>query len=63
MGPEGRLHRAMTLCDEAREVARAGIWARHPEYGDEDVRWALFRLLLGDALFLAAYPGRPLLAP
>ena len=63
MGPEGRLRRAMTMCDEAREVAQAGIRARHPEYGDEGVRWALYRLLLGDALFRAAYPGRPLLPP
>ena len=63
MGAEGRLHRAMTMCDEAREVARAGIQARHPEYGDEDAKWALFRLLLGDALFRAAFQGRPLLAP
>ena len=53
----------MAMCDETREVAQAGIQARHPEYGDEDLKWALFRLLLGDALFRAAFQGRPLLAP
>jgi hypothetical protein len=63
LGPEGRLQRAMDMCDEAREVAQSGIRARHPEYSDEAVKWALFRLLLGDSLFRAAYPGRPLLAP
>ena len=63
MGPERRLQRAMTMCDEAREVSRAGIRARHPEYGDEEVKLALFRLVLEDALFRAAYPGRPLLTP
>ena len=63
MGPEGRLGRAMALCDEAREVAQEGIRARHPEYGDDGAKWALYRLLLGDTLFRAAYPGRPLLPP
>lgn len=63
MGPEGRLHRAMKMCDEAREIAREGIRARHPEYDEPSVNWALFRLLLGDALFRAAYKDRPLLAP
>lgn len=63
MGPEGRLQRAMTMCDEAREISQEGIRARHPEYGAESVKWALFRLVLGDALFRAAYPGRPLLPP
>lgn len=51
------------MCDEAREIAQAGIRARHPGYSAAEVRWALFRLLLGDDLFRAAYPGRPLLAP
>lgn len=63
MGPEGRLQRAMRMCDEAREVAQAGIRARHPGYDGQSVKWALLRLLLGDTLFCAAYPGRPLLAP
>lgn len=63
MGSEGRLQRAMTMCDEARQVAQAGIRARHPDYNEEAVKWALYRLVLGDTLFRAAYPGRPLLAP
>jgi hypothetical protein len=63
MGPEGRLRLGMSMCDEAREIAREGIRARHPDYSERSVDWALFRLLLGDALFRAAYPECPVLAP
>ena len=63
LGGEGRLRLAFQLSDYARDVARGGIRARHPEYADEQVEHALRRLLLGDALCRAAWPGQPLLAP
>lgn len=63
MGPEKRLHRAMEMCDAARQMTRSGIRARHPEYSEQEVSWALFRLLLGDSLYRTAYVGTPLLAP
>lgn len=63
MSPERRLLRAMQMCDDARSISRAGIRSRHPEYTTEEVALALFRLVLGDDLFCAAYPGRPLVAP
>jgi hypothetical protein len=63
MGPESRLRLGMSMCDAAREIAREGIRARHPEYDETSVKWALFRLILGDALFRVTYPARPILSP
>ncbi|MFO0749478.1 MAG: hypothetical protein U1F43_27985 [Myxococcota bacterium] len=51
------------MSDELREVARSGIRCRHAAYSEQDVELALRRLTLGDALFTAAFPGMPLLAP
>ena len=63
MTGEQRLLTGLSMSDEAREITLAGIQARHPEYRPEQAQNALFRLLLGDALYRAAYPGRELLAP
>lgn len=63
MGPERRLSLAVSMSEDVRALSRAGIAARHPEYGAEEVRWAEFRLHLGDELFSRAFPDAPLLAP
>jgi len=63
LGPAGRARVAANLSGDTRELARAGIRARHPEYRDEDVESALRRLLLGDELFHRAWPALPLLSP
>lgn len=63
LGAEARLRRALEMCDDVRLVARSGIRARHPGYSDSELNLALFRLLLGDALYQAAYRGQPLLDP
>jgi hypothetical protein len=63
MSGEQRLQLGISMSDEAREISLAGIRARHPEYGAGEARDALIRLLLGDALFRAAYPTRPALEP
>jgi hypothetical protein len=63
IGPARRLELALQMSDEMRHVTADGIRSRHPEYTDEQVRYALFRLTLGDALFCAAWPDAPLLAP
>ena len=63
MGGERRLAIGIALSDEVREITLAGIRARHPEYDEEQAQSALFRLLLGEDLYRAAYPGRALLAP
>lgn len=63
LGSEQRLLLALRMSDDGRTVAAAGIKSRHPEYEDNDVRDALYRLLLGDTLYRAAWPDRPLLEP
>ncbi len=60
MSENERILLALSACDEARELARCGIRARHPEYDDRTVERALRRLLLGDELFRQAYPREPL---
>jgi hypothetical protein len=48
---------------DARLTALAAIRNRHPEYDQAMARWALFRMLVGDHLFVRAWPDAPLLAP
>jgi hypothetical protein len=63
MGPEGRLRVGLELTQLSRSLLAAGIRARHPEYGADDVHLALVRAWLGPALFRVAYPGAPELEP
>ncbi|MCB9760496.1 MAG: hypothetical protein H6739_11710 [Alphaproteobacteria bacterium] len=59
---EQRLRMALQLSEDVRAFSRAGIRARHPEYSEQEVTWALHRLTLGDTLFQEAWPDAPLLA-
>jgi hypothetical protein len=63
MGAEARVELAARMSDEVREIALAGIRSRHPEYSEDEARDALHRLLYGDELFRAVWPGRPLIRP
>jgi hypothetical protein len=63
MGSARCLELAFQMSDDARAITAAGIRHRHPDYDDDQVRWALYRLLLGDATFTAAFPAAPLLPP
>jgi hypothetical protein len=54
---------AFRLTRLARDASRAGIRARHPEYDDDDVRRAFFRLLHGDTLTREVWPDQELLDP
>lgn len=49
------------VSEAAFETARTGIRSRHPDYSDSQIRLAEIRMRLGDDLFRAAFPGRPLL--
>jgi hypothetical protein len=51
------------LNDAVRRLTMAGIRARHPGYDEEQVRQAYGRLVLGDVLARAVWPGRELLDP
>ncbi len=58
MGPQARLRLAMEMSDELREVAKAGIRARHPEYDDVQVREELEVIVLGRDLAAAIRRAR-----
>src|SRR5205814_1163348 len=57
MSPSKRLELALRMSDSVREIAVAGMRARHPEYNERQVQLAVNRLLLGDELFRKAFPG------
>jgi hypothetical protein len=40
----------------SRDLRAQGIRARHPEYSDDEVKWAVMRVWIGRDLFLRAYP-------
>jgi hypothetical protein len=63
MGGSRRSALAFRLTRLAREACRAGIRARHPEYDEDAVRRAFFRLLHGDAVTREVWPDEELLAP
>jgi hypothetical protein len=63
LGAEARARMAAEMSEDARRIALAGIRQRHPDYGDEQVRRALFRLLLGDDVVREMWPGEPLVTP
>jgi hypothetical protein len=63
MTPAERFDEGMRASRLAREIMRAGIRARHPEYSIEQVEEALARLLWGDDLYRRARPHHPLLEP
>jgi hypothetical protein len=63
MTPARRLAIGVDMSEEAFEVMAAGIRMRHPGYDEDEVRWALLRLRVGEDLFRQAWPAAPLLAP
>jgi hypothetical protein len=54
---------AAEMSEEANEICRSGIRARHPEYTTEQVHLAFLRIILGDSVLHEALPNAPLLAP
>jgi hypothetical protein len=63
MGGPARCAVGFRLAEFAQLVAETGIRTRHPEYDDERVRKALFRLRLGDELMRTIWPNDDLVAP
>lgn len=60
MSPDRRMAMAVELTDEVRKIAENAVRRRHPDYDDETVGRALFRLFYGDELFRRVWPGAPL---
>ena len=63
MGGSGRAAVVFRLNDLARQVALAGIQARHPDYDDERLRLAYARLVLGDDITRSVWPQHDLVEP
>ena len=56
MKPEMRLQVAIDLAQTSRKLVEEGIYRRHPDYGEDQIRLAAIRLILEEDLFLSAYP-------
>lgn len=63
MRPERRLHLGLELTKTCRRLMVEGVRIRHPEYDGREIMLAVFRLELGDRLFLAAYPHAAHIVP
>ena len=63
MSGEQRANIGAQMSEDAREIALEAIRHRHPDYDGEQAKLALFRLLLGDELFMRVWPNAPLIAP
>ncbi|MEM9454584.1 MAG: hypothetical protein AAGF11_10420 [Myxococcota bacterium] len=61
--PSQRFEEGIKLCKLSRQIMRAGIRMRHPDYDEQQVEMALARLLWGDDLYRKAKPDWPLLDP
>lgn len=57
MKPEKRLQAAIDLAQTSRKLLKEGVSTRHPKYNEDQIRLAVIRLMLGEELFLAAYPN------
>ncbi len=56
MSSSERLELAIDLTDTSRKMLAEGVRQRHPEYTEDEVRLAVIRLLIPEALFINAYP-------
>ena len=57
MGLSGRAELTFQLCDNLRQITKAGIRHRHPEYTDQQVTQAYLRLILDPKLFQQVFPN------
>lgn len=63
LGGKARVAIMFQLTETVRGLTMAGIRARHPDYDEAQVRLAYRRLVLGDQLLQAAWPGCQLVDP
>ncbi len=57
-GPEKCLQMALQMSEECRRISIAGIRARIPEATEEQVRWEVARLYLGEDLARRVFEAR-----
>ena len=56
MKPEMRLQMAIDLAKTSRKLVEEGVYRRHPDYAEDQIRLGAIRLILEEDLFLSAYP-------
>jgi hypothetical protein len=57
MSVQKRLQLTLGMSRSLGNIAAAGVRLRHPEYTEEQVKYAVIRLRLGEELFRKAFPG------
>jgi hypothetical protein len=55
IGIDGRIRMTFELSDNLRAITEAGVRQRHPDYDEMKVKYAVFRLTLGQKLFHEAF--------
>ena len=58
LGSSRRMEMIADLSDSMRTLVEAGVRLRHPGYSEEDVRWSVARILIGEQLFRRTFPDR-----
>lgn len=57
-GPEKRLQMALQMSEECRRITVSGIRTRTPEATEDQVRWEVARLYLGEELARRVFGAR-----
>ena len=57
MTPERRFELACEMSDNLRQLVADGVRGRHPDYTEEQVKMAVFRVGLGMSCFAKSIPG------
>ena len=57
MSFENRLVLTLDMSRFLGQIGAAGVRLRHPEFTEEQVKFAVIRLRLGEELFRKAFPG------
>jgi hypothetical protein len=56
IGLAGRAQMTFHLCDNLRQITKAGIRHRHPDYTEQQVTQAYLRLILDENLYQQIFP-------
>ncbi len=63
MSPEKKLKTTFQLSQISRNLLAEGVRKRHPDYNEQQIKYAVFRLLLPYEIFIAANPEAKAIQP
>ena len=55
LSPQLRVKMAFQMSDDLRNIVKAGVKLRHPDYNEQQENKEVIRLMLGDAMFNKIY--------